>query len=121
MNAMAPSNYRRMADVIRETAYEFDLTPGAILERNRARAIAFPRFAAMHVCHKRLGRSLPEIGRFFGMDHTTILNGVRRAEEIRRSDADYDQRLTDIGAKFAKPVFIRDCNKPIFKSRRETK
>jgi chromosomal replication initiator protein len=39
-------------------------------------------------------RSLPEIGRRFGgRDHTTIMHGVRRVEELRASDTQLNEDL----------------------------
>ncbi|WP_370208846.1 helix-turn-helix domain-containing protein, partial [Pararhodobacter marinus] len=39
-------------------------------------------------------RSLPEIGRRFGgRDHTTILHGVRKVEELRGTDSQLAEDL----------------------------
>ena len=41
----------------------------------------------MYLCKQLTSRSLPEIGRHFGgRDHTTVMHGVRRIEELRVSD-----------------------------------
>lgn len=42
---------------------------------------------AMYLCKRLTQRSLPEIGRKFGgRDHTTILYGVRKIEELMQTD-----------------------------------
>jgi chromosomal replication initiator protein len=56
--------------------------------QKRVRTIARPRQVAMYLAKQMTTRSLPEIGRRFGgRDHTTIMHGVRKIEELcsRRS------------------------------------
>lgn len=46
-----------------------------------------PRAAAIYLCHKLTGKSLPVIGRAFGnRDHTTILNSIRSVEKMMALD-----------------------------------
>ncbi len=53
----------------------------------RVRNYARPRQVAMYLCKQLTSRSLPEIGRRFGgRDHTTVMHGVRRIEELRIQD-----------------------------------
>jgi chromosomal replication initiator protein len=54
----------------------------------RVRTIARPRQIAMFLAKQLTPRSLPEIGRRFGgRDHTTIMHGVRRIEELMTTDS----------------------------------
>lgn len=54
----------------------------------RARALARPRQIAMYLAKVMTQHSLPEIGRKFGgRDHTTIMHGVRRIEELMAADS----------------------------------
>jgi chromosomal replication initiator protein len=60
-----------------------------ILSPRRARAVARPRQAAMYLAKVLTEYSLPEIGRKFGgRDHTTIIHGVRKIEELMAQDRD---------------------------------
>jgi chromosomal replication initiator protein len=53
----------------------------------RVRTIARPRQVAMYLSKQLTTRSLPEIGRRFGgRDHTTVMHGVRRIEELKAHD-----------------------------------
>ncbi len=53
----------------------------------RARAVARPRQVAMYLAKMLTVRSLPEIGRKFGgRDHTTVMHGVKKIEELRATD-----------------------------------
>ena len=46
----------------------------------------------MYLCKQLTSRSLPEIGRRFGgRDHTTVMHGVRRIEELRLQDGQIDE------------------------------
>ncbi len=48
----------------------------------------------MFLCKQLTSRSLPEIGRRFGgRDHTTVMHGVRRIEELRSSDGQIAEDL----------------------------
>ena len=53
----------------------------------RQREVARPRQVAMYLSKQLTPRSLPEIGRRFGgRDHTTIMHGIRKIEELMGSD-----------------------------------
>ena len=48
----------------------------------------------MYLAKHMTTRSLPEIGRRFGgRDHTTILHGVRKVEELRATDSQLSEDL----------------------------
>ena len=40
----------------------------------------------MFLAKQLTNRSLPEIGRRFGRDHTTVMHAVRRIEELKDTD-----------------------------------
>jgi chromosomal replication initiator protein len=51
------------------------------------RSYARPRQVAMYLAKQLTSRSLPDIGRRFGgRDHTTVMHGVRRIEELKSAD-----------------------------------
>jgi chromosomal replication initiation ATPase DnaA len=53
------------------------------------------RFAVMWVARELFGFSTPVIGRSLGnRDHSTVLNGIKRAEELREDDDDF-REITD--------------------------
>jgi chromosomal replication initiator protein len=60
----------------------------------RQRTIARPRQIAMYLSKSLTTRSLPDIGRRFGgRDHTTIMHGVRKVEELRATDSQLAEDL----------------------------
>jgi hypothetical protein len=77
---------RFMRDILAEVCAEYGITPEEIKGPGRKRYHAVPRQEFMLRCHET-GRSLPEIGRFLGRDHTTVLHGCRVARERREAAA----------------------------------
>lgn len=52
-----------------------------LLSRRRARGLARPRHIAIYLACERTAFSLPEIGRFFDRDHTSVMHGRRIVAE----------------------------------------
>lgn len=79
---------RIAASEIAETvAAHFDLPAAAITGRARAQRIARPRQIAMYLCRQHTPLSFPDIARALGgKDHTTVIHGVRRIEELLGED-----------------------------------
>jgi chromosomal replication initiator protein len=76
-------------DVQRRVAEYYRIRLADLHSAKRTKDIALPRQVAMFLAKQLTSKSLPEIGRQFGgRDHTTILHGVRKIEEmIRQSSA----------------------------------
>jgi len=88
---------RITVDEIQKTvADHFSLKQADLLSERRTRAVARPRQIAMWLCKQHTTRSYPDIGRRFGgRDHTTVLHGVRKIEELMAQD---DQIARDVEA-----------------------
>ena len=88
---------RITVDEIQKTVAEhFSLKQADLLSERRTRSVARPRQMAMYLCKQHTTRSYPDIGRRFGgRDHTTVLHGVRKIEELMAQD---DQIARDIEA-----------------------
>jgi chromosomal replication initiator protein len=70
-------------DIQRRVAEHYNIRLADMHSPRRARAVARPRQVAMYLAKALTEHSLPEIGRKFGgRDHTTIMHGVRRIEEL---------------------------------------
>ena len=83
-------------EIQKVTADHFGLKQADLLSERRTRTIARPRQIAMYLCKQNTTRSYPDIGRRFGgRDHTTVLHGVRRIEEMLTTD---DQIARDVEA-----------------------
>jgi len=96
--AMRGGPERRITvDEIQKTvADHFNLKQADLLSERRTRSVARPRQIAMYLCKQHTTRSYPDIGRRFGgRDHTTVLHGVRKIEELMPQD---DQIARDVEA-----------------------
>ena len=74
-------------DIQRKVAEHYNIKLADMVGQKRVRTIARPRQVAMYLAKQMTTRSLPEIGRRFGgRDHTTIMHGVRKIEELCGED-----------------------------------
>jgi chromosomal replication initiator protein len=67
------------------------LKAGELKSRNNSKSVAMPRQVAMYLCKSLTSASLPEIGRSFGgKHHSTVIHSIRKVEELRKRDADFN-------------------------------
>lgn len=71
---------RGMLDVVREVCAAHHVTIGQVCGRARHASIATARHAVWTLVRRRFGLSYPEIGELFGVDHTTVMAGVKKAQ-----------------------------------------
>lgn len=78
----------------RAVCEEFNVTLTDMTSKRRARIIARPRQVAMYLSKKLTKRSLPDIGRRFGgRDHTTVMHAVKRIDELRAADTEFNAQI----------------------------
>jgi len=81
-------------EIQRRVSEHYNIRLSELIGPTRVRTIARPRQIAMYLCKTLTSRSLPEIGRRFGKrDHTTILHGVKRIEDLRTRDSQLSDDL----------------------------
>lgn len=81
----------------RAVCEEFGVTLTDMVSKRRARQIARPRQVAMYLSKKLTKRSLPDIGRRFGgRDHTTVMHAVKRIDELRADDVDFNNQIVTV-------------------------
>lgn len=75
-------------EIQRKVSEHYNIRLSDLIGPKRLRTYARPRQVAMYLAKTLTNRSLPEIGRRFGgRDHTTIMHGIRRIEELRTTDS----------------------------------
>ncbi|MDJ1008293.1 MAG: chromosomal replication initiator protein DnaA [Paracoccaceae bacterium] len=75
-------------EIQRKVADHYSIRLSDLIGPKRVRTFARPRQVAMYLAKQLTSRSLPEIGRRFGgRDHTTVMHGVRRIEELQQKDS----------------------------------
>ncbi len=90
------ANDRRVTieEIQRKVAEHYNIRLSDMLGPKRVRSFARPRQVAMYLAKQMTSRSLPEIGRRFGgRDHTTVLHGVKRIEELKTQDGQVAEDL----------------------------
>lgn len=81
-------------EIQRKVSDHYNIRLSDMVGPKRLRSYARPRQVAMYLCKHMTSRSLPEIGRRFGgRDHTTVMHGVRRIEELKASDGQIAEDL----------------------------
>ncbi|SEJ43743.1 chromosomal replication initiator protein DnaA [Deinococcus reticulitermitis] len=81
-NVFAPQEVKvEMMDVLRQVAAQYGTTPDVIRGVGRAREIVVPRQVAQYLIRELTDHSLPEIGQFFGRDHSTVMHAISKVTE----------------------------------------
>ena len=74
-------------EIQRRVSDYYNILLSDMIGPKRLRSYARPRQVAMYLAKQLTSRSLPEIGRRFGgRDHTTVMHGVKRIEELKQTD-----------------------------------
>ena len=75
----------------------YQLKVTELKSRNNSKSVALPRQIAMFLCKNLTNASLPEIGRSFGgKHHSTVIHSVRKIEELRKRDGDFNTLLNSL-------------------------
>jgi chromosomal replication initiation ATPase DnaA len=90
-----PGQSQRMGRMIEVAAITFNVSVGAMTGAIRSGPMVRARFAVMWAARQLYGYSTPVIGRALGnRDHSTVISGIKRAEELREKDQDF-REITD--------------------------
>ncbi|WP_119035835.1 helix-turn-helix domain-containing protein [Hephaestia caeni] len=84
----------RVAEIVDRVGFEMGLRPIDIMSRRNFKALGRGRAAVSWIAREATLRSLPQIGRAMGRDHSTVIHQLRRAEALRAADPAF-RRLTD--------------------------
>jgi chromosomal replication initiator protein len=81
----------------RKVAEFFGIKLSDMRAQNRTKAIAFPRQIAMYLARQLTHSSLSEVGRAFGgKDHTTVLHGVEKIQQMLQEDPKFKKTIDSI-------------------------
>jgi chromosomal replication initiator protein len=76
-------------------AERYNLKMNDLKSRNNSKSVAMPRQIAMYLCKALTHSSLPEIGRSFGgKHHSTVIHSIRKVEDLRQKDPDFNKQIT---------------------------
>lgn len=71
---------------------EFGVPLGELVGRSRHRSVYVPRGIAMLLARELTGQSLPQIGRRFDRDHTTVMQATQSIPALLRRDPEMAAR-----------------------------
>jgi chromosomal replication initiator protein len=88
------------ADVIqREVARYYKIAVDELRGERRVKHVSHARQVAMYLCRTLTQASLPEIGKKFNKDHSTVLTSVRKIEQLKNADDQLKLELGELGLK----------------------
>jgi len=89
----------RLEDICRAVARQFGISASQLRSRQQSRGVVVPRQCAMHLARQLSGRSLQQIGKYFGgRDHSTVIHACQRLQELLPQATDLRLNLTRIEA-----------------------
>lgn len=96
-----------LKDVERAICVQFNLTSDDLHSVTRVRRIARPRQIAMYLARQMTGASLPQIGRYWAKDHTTVLHALRRINALKVEKPKIAEYVIDCGALVEAHAWVR--------------
>jgi len=79
----------------------YQLKLNELKSRNNSKSVAMPRQIAMYLCKALTHASLPEIGRSFGgKHHSTVIHSIKKVEEMRKKQPDFDNQVRNLLESF---------------------
>ncbi|WP_343757771.1 chromosomal replication initiator protein DnaA [Deinococcus depolymerans] len=81
-NVFTPQEVKvEMMDVLKQVAAHYNMPPDVIRGSGRVREVVLPRQVAQYLIRELTDHSLPEIGQFFGRDHSTVMHAINKVTE----------------------------------------
>ncbi|PTA67624.1 chromosomal replication initiator protein DnaA [Deinococcus arcticus] len=88
-NVFAPQEVKvEMMDVLRQVAVHYNMPAEVIRGAGRVREVVTARQVAQYLIRELTDHSLPEIGQFFGRDHSTVMHAISKVTEALGKDAE---------------------------------
>ncbi|MCD0157202.1 chromosomal replication initiator protein DnaA [Deinococcus sp. 6GRE01] len=88
-NVFTPQEVKvEMMDVLKQVAAHYNMPPDVIRGSGRVREVVLPRQVAQYLIRELTDHSLPEIGQFFGRDHSTVMHAISKVTEQVGRDAE---------------------------------
>ena len=82
--------------IVEETAKFYDLNPKTIMGQSRKADIVLARQVSMYIIRSITNLSLPEVGKFFGQHHTTVMHSVEKIEKALGTNGELKEVIRDI-------------------------
>ena len=86
MSNTYPESRYCLRDIEEIVSKKFNLEPRELRRRSQYQKIVQPRQVIYFLAREVTALSLPQIGRRYGFDHSTVLSGVRRVRSLAAAD-----------------------------------
>jgi chromosomal replication initiator protein len=87
--------------VQKSVADHYSLKVSELKSKNNSKSVAMPRQIAMYLCKALTSASLPEIGKSFGgKHHSTVIHSIRKVEDMRQKDGDFNTLINSLLESF---------------------
>ena len=97
---VAPKPTHITCDMVRRlVCSHYDVRLIDMMSERRTKGVVFPRQVAQYLCTRMTTLSLPQIGRQFDRDHSTISSTRRKISAMRESDQKFDEELSQLEAQ----------------------
>ncbi len=74
--------------IIKEVAKYYNISAEKLLSNTRSKEMVLPRQVSMYLVRNLTKCTLPEMGRIFSRDHTTVLHSINKIEDFVKSSPD---------------------------------
>lgn len=78
-------------EIQRKVAEHYNIRVAEMTSKRRDRPVVRPRQIAMYLAKELTIKSLPDIGRAFDRDHTTVIHAVKAIEQLRKEDPGFKE------------------------------
>lgn len=82
--------------ILEETASFYNIEADKILGNTKTKDIILPRQIAMYLIRDLTELSFPEIGRFMGRDHTTVMHSIKKIEKTCTENTNFKNAIEDL-------------------------
>ena len=97
-----PVRQTTLRDIATRTARHYALQLGELRGPSRRQNVVLARSVAMFIARKMTDNTLGAVGEYFGgRDHTTVMHGCRKMEELIARDADVRQTVHELQSALA--------------------
>jgi len=98
----------RLDDICRAVARQFGISVSALRSRRQSRNVVLPRQCAMLLARQLSGRSLKQIGQYFGgRDHSTVIHACERMALLLPHETDLQLNVAQIEATLT--TLLKSC------------
>lgn len=96
INTNAQPTKITIEDIQRIISEEYGITVEELKSKQRSERFAFPRQIAIYISCEISGLSLPEIGKQFNKDHSTVIHARDKIRQILNSDPFFSEKINNL-------------------------